>query len=62
MMYSFLRNSIGEKARKKMVAEDSKFRVTNQHIPSGPCFLKVLLMKFGVDFHLREPYMISPRK
>jgi len=67
MMYSFLRNSIGEKARKKMVTEDSKFRVTNQHIPSGPCFLKVLLMKFGVEtnattFHLRETLHDLPKK
>lgn len=64
-MYEFIRDSLTESARVRLSVEKEKFLLNDT--PDGPCYLKVLLIKFFVEttatnFYLRESLSLLPTK
>jgi hypothetical protein len=63
MMFEFLRDLLTDSARSRVSVEASKYVVNG--IEDGPCYLKVILMKFHVEtnvtnFHLRQSLLRLP--
>jgi hypothetical protein len=65
MMYEFLRDSLTDEARIRISVEATKFEINGTR--DGPCYLKVILMKFYVEtnatnFYLRQSLLQLPKK
>jgi hypothetical protein len=65
MMYEFLRDSLTDEARIRISVEATKFEINGTR--DGPCYLKVILMKFYVEtnatnFFLRQSLLQLPKK
>ena len=64
-MYKFLCNSLTNSACIRITVESTQFKVNNRE--DGPCYLKVLLIKFHIEtnatnFHLCESLTLLPSK